>query len=330
MDGKTKKIGLLLVGLVILSVASILAYQNMEEENTHIKVATGSSLSIFTDIAEVYGTYESNGAPIGDILITDARPELLIHRDVDFQLGQIFPYLKAISNDAPLKLIGEVSDKNPIMLVVTENMRSEIKNISDLKGKSILVLSPGTSPYKIAVQSMKKTGLNINVDVTLVTVGKPSPQVVLSMFENKEADAAFLPPHLIAPLIAKGVGILLDVPLKPMLNAGIFVGTETIKENRDIVRAFVDGTNETLKILQEKNSDEVAQKLLSDPDTKEHYVGYDEKSLSIYVKLMKSVLADNVTISEKDFANTLNFAKDMLGSEVTFEEVCDTSFAGKR
>ncbi len=332
MEKKTAIISLLLVGLVLLAgAAAIIVYQNQNTgENSGVKVATGSSLSIFTDIAEVYGTYESSGAPLSDVLITDARPELLIHGDVDFQLAQTFPYLKAISNGAPVKLVGEVSDKNPIMLVVAENEKSDIKNISDLKGKSVLVLSPGTSPYKIAVQSMKKAGLNVDEDVNLISIGKPSPQVVLSMFENGEADAAFLPPHLIAPLIAKGDAALLNVTLKPMLNAGIFVTTKTIRENRDTVKAFVEGTNETLKILQQKNSDEIAQKLLSNPDIKEHYAGYDEKSLSIYVELMKKVLANNVTISEKDFANTLNFAKDMLGSELTFDEVCDTSFAGKR
>ena len=327
---KPKIIGLVLAGLVVLVGVSIIVYYNMEEKNTGIKVAMGKSLAILADIAKVYKTYENNGVSISDVLITDARPEILIHGDVDFQLGQSIPYLKAISSGAPLKLVGEVSDKNPIMLVVREDEKNDIKNISDLKGKSVLVLSPGTSPYKMAVKIMKKAGLNIDEDVTLVSVGKPSPQVVVSMFENKEVDAAFLPPHLIAPLVAKGVGVLLDVPLKPMLNAGIFVRTETIRDNRDIVRAFVDGTNETLKILQEKNSEEIAQKLLSNPDTKEHYAGYDEKSLSVYVEIMKSVLADNVTISEEDFMNIVNFAKDMLGNEVTFDEVCDTSFAGKR
>ncbi len=326
---KKKIIGLLLVGLVVLVGVSTTGCQNMQKKNTDIKVATGSSLAIFTDIAKVYGTYENNGVSIGDVLITDARPEILIHGDVDFQLGQSVPYLKAISSGAPLKLVGEVSDKNPIMLVVRESEKNDIKNISNLKGKSVLVLSPGTSPYKMAVKIMKKAGLNIDKDVDLVTIGKPNPQVVVSMFEKREVDAAFLPPHLIAPLVAKGTGVLLDAPLKPMLNAGIFVRTETIKKNRDIVKAFVDGTNETLKTLQEKNSEAIAQRLLSNPDTKEHYKGYDEKSLSVYVEIMKSVLADNVTISEKDFVNMVNFAKGILGNGVTFDKVCDTSFAGK-
>ncbi len=327
-----KWLGIIAVVLTVITIgaiAAVIQFQGSSESNK-VKIATGNSLLIFTDIAKVYGTYERNGVSISGVLITDARPDILIHSDVDFQLSQSLPYLKAISSGAPVKLVGEVSDKNPIMLVVREDEKDMIKNISDLKGKTVLVLSPGTSPYKIAIQSMKEADLDIEKDINLTSIGKPSPQVVLSMFEKKEADAAFLPPHLIAPIIAKGYGSLLNTTMKSMLNAGIFVRSETIKNNRELVGAFVRGTNETLKIIANNDANEIAKKLLSNPDTKEHYAGYNETSLTIYVKLMKSVLSDNVTISEKDFTNIVNFARDILRGKVSFEDTCDTSFAGKR
>ncbi len=327
-----KKITLLLLaGVLILSTLGAgCTSKRHTAENPHVKVALGSSLSIFMDVAKVYGTYNESGIIIDNVLITDSHPELLIKKDVDFQLAQTVPYLRAISSGAPLKLVGEISNKNPIMLVIRKEKKDEIKSISGLKGKRILLLPPGTSPYKMAVQSIKKAGLKPNNDVTLITVGKPSPQVVLSMFKKGEVDAAFLPPHLTAPIIAKGIGLIVNTPSKPVLNAGIFVRAKECTEKKNVVGAFVDGSNKTLKVFKEQNTKEIAKKLLKNSETKEHYVGYDEDSLTAYVEVMREILSDSVAISEKDFENMVSFAESVLGGNVTFSEACDTSFAGKK
>ena len=321
---------LLLIGLLILSIGGIGKHQISKEKEFHVEVATGRSLSIFMDVAKVYGTYNKNGIIIDKVLITDAYPGVLIHGDVDFHIAQTIPYLRAISNGAPIKLVGEVSDRNPIMLIVRKGEKDEIKSIYDLKKKRVLSLSPGTSPYKIAVQSIKKAGLRIDKEVTLITIGKASPGVVLSMFEKGEADAAFLPPHLSAPLIAKDIGILVDIPSKPMLNAGVFVKTKYIERKKAVVKAFIYGTNKTLEIFEKRNAKEIAQRLLENSEMRQRYKGYDEVALAAYIEIMKQVLANDVVLNEEDFKATVNFAKALLGKKVNFDDICDPSFAGKK
>ena len=327
--GLRKSILLLLIGLLLLSIG-IGEQQIDKEKGFHVVVATGSSLSIFTDVAKVYGTYNKSGIVIDKVLIVDAFPGILIHGDVDFHIAHTIPYLRAISSGAPIKLVGEVSDRNPIMLIVRKGKKDEIKSIYDLKKKRVLSLSPGTSPYKVAVQSIKKAGLRINKDVTLITIGKASPGVVLSMFKRGEADAAFLSPHLSAPLIAKNVGVLVDTPSKPILNAGVFVKTKYIEEKKAVVKAFICGTDKTLKIFEKRNAKEIARRLLEDSETRQHYKGYDEVALATYIEIMKQVLANGVVLNEEDFKAMVNFAKGLLDKKANFNDICDPSFAGKK
>ena len=127
-------------------------------------------------------------------------------------------------------------------------VRNNIAKIADLKGKTVGVDAPGTSPYFGLAYMLKKNGLSIK-DVTVATM---SPQAAAQAFVAGQNDAAMTyEPYLSSvrdkPDSGKIIATTLDYP---MVMDTFGCTPKFIKENPKAVKAMVDSYFEALEMIK--------------------------------------------------------------------------------
>jgi NitT/TauT family transport system substrate-binding protein len=129
-------------------------------------------------------------------------------------------------------------------------VRNGIAKIADLKGKTVGVDAPGTSPYFGLAYMLKKNGLSIK-DVTVATM---SPQAAAQAFVAGQNDAAMTyEPYLSSvrdkPDSGKIIATTLDYP---MVMDTFGCTPKFIKENPKAVKAMVDSYFEALEMIRKE------------------------------------------------------------------------------
>ena len=127
---------------------------------------------------------------------------------------------------------------------------AKIREPADLKGKTVGVDAPGTSPYFGLAYMLKKNGLSIK-DVTVATM---SPQAAAQAFVAGQNDAAMTyEPYLSSvrdkPDSGKIIATTLDYP---MVMDTFGCTPKFIKENPKAVKAMVDSYFEALEMIKKE------------------------------------------------------------------------------
>jgi NitT/TauT family transport system substrate-binding protein len=127
-------------------------------------------------------------------------------------------------------------------------VRNGVAKVADLKGKTVGVDAPGTSPYFGLAWILKKNGLSMK-DVTVATM---SPQAAAQAFVAGQNDAAMTyEPYLSAvrdkPDSGKIIATTLDYP---MVMDTFGCTPKFIKENPKAVKAMVDSYFEALEMIK--------------------------------------------------------------------------------
>ena len=127
-------------------------------------------------------------------------------------------------------------------------VRSSIARIADLKGKTVGVDAPGTSPYFGLAWILKKNGLSMK-DITVATM---SPQAAAQAFVAGQNDAAMTyEPYLSAvrdkPDSGKIIATTLDYP---MVMDTMGCTPKFIGENPKVVQAMVDSYFEAVEMIK--------------------------------------------------------------------------------
>jgi NitT/TauT family transport system substrate-binding protein len=127
-------------------------------------------------------------------------------------------------------------------------VRNGVAKIADLKGKTVGVDAPGTSPYFGLAWILKKNGLTMK-DVTVATM---SPQAAAQAFVAGQNDAAMTyEPYLSSvrdtPAAGKIIATTLDYP---MVMDTLGCTPKFIKENPKAVKAIVDSYFEAVEMIK--------------------------------------------------------------------------------
>jgi NitT/TauT family transport system substrate-binding protein len=127
-------------------------------------------------------------------------------------------------------------------------VRSGIAKVADLKGKTVGVDAPGTSPYFGLAWILKKNGLSMK-DITVATM---SPQAAAQAFVAGQNDAAMTyEPYLSAvrdkPESGKIIATTLDYP---MVMDTLGCTPKFISDNPKAVKAMVDSYFEALEMIR--------------------------------------------------------------------------------
>jgi NitT/TauT family transport system substrate-binding protein len=129
-------------------------------------------------------------------------------------------------------------------------VRNGVTKVADLKGKTVGVDAPGTSPYFGLAWILKKNGLTMK-DVTVATM---SPQAAAQAFVAGQNDAAMTyEPYLSSvretPAAGKIIATTLDYP---MVMDTLGCTPKFIKENPKAVKAIVDSYFEAVEMIKKE------------------------------------------------------------------------------
>jgi NitT/TauT family transport system substrate-binding protein len=127
-------------------------------------------------------------------------------------------------------------------------VRNSVNSIKDLKGKTIGASSPGTAPYFTLAWFLKKNGLSVKNDVTVVNL---EPAAAAQAFIAGQNDAAMTyEPYLSKVREAPDKGKIIATTLDyPMIMDTVGCTPKFIAENPKAAKALADGYFEALEFI---------------------------------------------------------------------------------
>jgi NitT/TauT family transport system substrate-binding protein len=232
--------------LVLLSVALGYAVAATAQDT---KVAIGiSGWTGFAPLtlAKEAGIFKKNGVDVSIKKIPQKDRHLAIASgDVQCAATTVETYVVWNANGVPITQVVQLDKSYGADGLA---VRNNVAKVADLKGKTVGVDAPGTSPYFGLAWILKKNGLAMK-DVTVATM---SPQAAAQAFVAGQNDAAMTyEPYLSSvrdkPDSGKIIATTLDYP---MVMDTFGCTPKFIKENPKAVKAMVDSYFEALEMIK--------------------------------------------------------------------------------
>ncbi len=158
------------------------------------------------------------------------------------------------------------------VLYILEKGDMNIKSIDDLKGKTIVAHGHGATPEYSIGFILSAHGMDINKDVTMDW--KSSADEVLAAVENMDSAVVMLPQPFVTVAQTKmpGLQTVLDLTKEwdaigtggKLITAGIFVRSDFLESNKQLVDEFLDDYTESVTWINENV--EEASKLVEEND----------------------------------------------------------------
>ena len=158
------------------------------------------------------------------------------------------------------------------VLYILEKGDMNIKSIDDLKGKTIVAHGQGATPEYSLGYILSAHGMDINKDVTMDW--KSSADEVLAAVENMDSAVVMLPQPFVTVAQTKmhGLQTVLDLTKEwdaigtggKLITAGIFVRSDFLESNKQLVDEFLDDYTDSVKWINENV--EEASKLVEEND----------------------------------------------------------------
>jgi NitT/TauT family transport system substrate-binding protein len=209
-------------------------------------VQVGQVLSIAsaaTVIANEKGYFKEQGIKVEISNLdtsTDSLAVVAQNRFQEVEGGISAAYFNAIAKDLPVTIsVDRVSSPLNHKLLIRSDLKDEIKDIKQLKGRSLASNSRGSiTNYEIG-KILEKSGLTFK-DVDLKFI--PFPQVAIA-FANKAVDAAFVIPPFASQIEEKGLGFVFADPddfvtPHPMTIAVNLINTDWAAKNPELVKKY--------------------------------------------------------------------------------------------
>jgi len=197
-------------------------------------------------LAKEAGIFKKNGVDVTIKKIPQKDRHLAIASgDVQCAATTVETYIVWNANGVPITQVVQLDKSYGADGMV---VRPNITKITDLKGKTVNVDAPGTSPYFGLAWMLKKNGMSIK-DVTAATL---SPQQAAQAFLAGQNDAAMTyEPYLSDvrknPSAGKIIATTLDYP---MVMDTFGCTPKFIKDNPKVVQAMVNSYFEALDMIK--------------------------------------------------------------------------------
>ena len=198
-------------------------------------------------IGEQYGFFKAEGL---DVRLVQIRANVAViatlASEVDV-LASITTAISAAQRGAPIKVLA-VTLHRPLFWLVA---RPEFKNISDLKGKVLGVVSLGGAQHTALRYMLRQGGLNPDTDVTTIVAGDV-PIQLQSLASNAIQAAALSPPIVIVARDRFKMNVLASVLQEyPTIQNGVAVTEKTLKTQPKVIRALLKARSRASRQFQE-------------------------------------------------------------------------------
>lgn len=240
-------------GLVLVSV-STLCFAQDERKLIEVKqaVSTPDFGYLPTYLARAKGFFTTEGLDL-KLLVVGSRVAMpaLLSRQIDFATagGTLAPSLQG----APLKSVFYTFNTSTFQFVV----RPEIQDPRELKGKTVVISTPGSSTDVATRLMLKKMGLEPGVDVNLLTSADSKARIVA--METRQAVASAINPDVAAQMMQRGFRIIMNSSeVFPVPFGGVSVHEHLLKENPELIKRWLRVQVRALLYIRQ-NHEETAQ-----------------------------------------------------------------------
>jgi ABC-type nitrate/sulfonate/bicarbonate transport system substrate-binding protein len=182
--------------------------------------------------------------------------------------------------------------------------RKDVKQPSDLKGKSIGVTRPGDFPYRLAKEFLKKFGLS-DKEVKLATVGGTPTERYAALVQDV-FQATLIQPPLDARGKKDGFNVIYNLKDLgfPFIYSSLFSNSKTLKERPAVVQKVVAALAESVHFV-EKNPEAAMASVGKTLRIKEA-----ETLRSAYEAYAINLINRRMTVPAKLVAETLEIARE--------------------
>ena len=203
-------------------------------------------------------------------------------------------------------------------LVLSLYGKPEIRSLSDLRGKVISALSPGSISDFLARILLQEAGLVVGRDVKILYL-KTGPEILAALTKGV-IDAGIISAPMTLKARQAGFEEVVSVPDRniPLIQAGVGTTRDFLREHPDRVRAFLQGCMAAVKLAQ-TNPGEAKRVIAkytqttSEDDLEETY--------RTFVKVWERV----PYVSKAAVQTLLNFAKHSSAKKAKPEQFIDNS-----
>ena len=278
-------------------------------------------------LAETLGFYKEEGLEVKFITTKDGPVAFQgMHAgSADLTMLSTEPVLRAQAMGLESIIIMSILTNKPYMFVGSP----AIKDVKQLKGKTIFAGAPGSAPHSFALSILAKAGMK-DTDVNWAQMEYGAS---LAALEKGHIDGCYIRSTAKKEIAAIGANILVDVsdPAKHLEIYGtsryestIVTGTKKfVRENPETIQKFANAVIRAM-IWLGKNSNEVAAEkalpMFQAGNMTADAIGYLRPSLSI-----------DGLISPEGHKTIVSFcrAEGIIGRDIPYDEVNDMSFVKK-
>jgi len=239
-------------------------------------------------IAEQFGYFRAEGLDVRLVQIRAAvAVAATLASEVDV-LGSISTAISAAQRGAPIKVLA-VTLHRPLFWLVA---RPEFKNISDLRGKVLGVVSIGGAQHTALRYMLRKGGLNPDADSTTILAGDV-PAQLQALASNAIQAAALSPPVVIVARDRFKMNVIASVLQEyPTIQNGVATTERTLRDKPKLIRSLLKARARASRQFHE--NPQVAIEVIS------KVLQVDRETAQETYLLSKPAFTQNGIVSEKD------------------------------
>lgn len=301
-----------------------------------------SNLPVLVAIANGYFEEERVDVEIVSFKGGSEVRKALIAGEIDFGSQSSAHAGIAQNAGADLRLIVATFELSTIDILVRNELKDQIKSLSDLKGKKIGVTRFGSLTWVMANKYVSMAGLDPEKDVTIVEVGS-DPAAIASALKAGEIDVYMGWTIITYKMEKEGIATPLLNILNPeqhkkyvgpaSLEAGITTMGKTADEKPDLVMRVVSAIKKALIFMATHTPEEIVDVVLGNKVTAE-FAGLSREDLLGMLNLMMNGFSKDGAISEVGweygpYNQLVKFLPEKF-KPVAFDKACDIRFAGMK
>lgn len=264
-------------------------------------------------VAQKEGLFEKQNLAVEIVAFrsTAEQESALLTGAVDGLLQHIFVAVTLNKNGETSKLVGACT--MPGMYSVITSKESNIKNVSELKGKEIAVATNTPIDYALELLLMAK-GLDAR---EIIKVNVPNMPLRLEMLNQGKVPAAILSSPLSDLAVLSGGTVVIDDKLLPLAGPGLIFSQGALKDKSNEISRFIKSWQQAVELINSKpeNYRSLLREIARIPDP-------------VSEKMPVPVFPKLGVPSEKEVLSTINWmmAKGVMSKRITYQAVVETKY----